>query len=85
MRLWRIAPPESTRTARWAAGESFTQINFPAENAIQIHPGSEAIVNALRCRDALAVIEPEHASTPLAPVESVGHRSCIHEYAALEH
>jgi hypothetical protein len=54
-------------------------------NAMQIHPGSDVIMVALHCRDALAVIDPEHPSVAIAPVKSVGPKTRIHEYAALEY
>jgi hypothetical protein len=54
-------------------------------NAMQIHPEEDSILVSLHARDSLAFINPKNPGIAIAPVESVGPKPRIQEYAALEY
>ena len=52
---------------------------------MQIHPDADLILVSLHARDCLACIDPERPGDAIIPVESVGPKPHIQEYAALEY
>lgn len=54
-------------------------------NAMQFHPGADAILVSLHGRDSLALIDPGNPGDAVAPVASVGPKPLMREFAALEY
>jgi hypothetical protein len=54
-------------------------------NAMQIHPDADSLVVALHARDSLALIDPNNPGDAITPVESIGVKPHVQEYAALEY
>lgn len=54
-------------------------------NAMQIHPDADLILVSLHTRNCLARIDPKNPGDAITPVESVGPKPHIQQYAALEY